>query len=73
MFQNSVKRMSKTEAPNPLSKEFLDKHKNILDDIKKALNFIEPNYNDDDDSDDSGSSHSSYESSSSGSSDSDSD
>ena len=54
-----------------LPAEFLHKHKDILDAVKSALNFIEPNYNEDDSDNSSGSSHSSYESSSYEESDSD--
>jgi hypothetical protein len=43
-----MQRLSKkVEAPKVIPKEFLDKHKDILDAVKGALNFIEPNYNND--------------------------
>lgn len=72
-FQSDIKRMSKKVEEQPsIPQEFLDKHNHILDEIKQALNFIEPNYNEENESDySSGSSHSSYESSSSGESESD--
>ena len=62
-----MKRLSqKAEQQNKpaLPAAFLNKHKAVLDAVKNALNFIEPNYNDDESDDSDDSSHSSYESSS---------